>query len=243
MKNSAKTLFSTNASQKILFGSALKSGMKMNTFLLAVCLIFCLDIHVRGQGDGPLLSNLDTTVADRLPLLMPDDFDSLLLVSWRVEQGIPDIHNPLLEPAMPWDSGGIMAHGTVLHDPIDGLWKAWQVSTPAEVTFEGLRAKHESQRRLTYLESKDGINWYRPMLPFVRWPGYDSTNIIFDLNSGGTAVYASVLVDTTNKEWPYEMFVLRSPKLGGVPNHVGNLPGPKEKLGTYRYISKDGKNW
>ena len=66
----------------------------------------------------------------RMPLLMPDDFDSLLLVSWRGELGVEDPHNPLLEPAVPWDSGGVFAHGTVLHDPIDGLWKAWQVSTP-----------------------------------------------------------------------------------------------------------------
>ncbi len=181
--------------------------------------------------------------AARLPLLMPDDFESLQLVSWRVEQGTPDPKNPLLEPAMPWDSGGIMAHGTVLHDPIDGLWKAWQVSTPAEERFEGLAAKHESQRRLTYLESQDGVVWRRPMLPFVRWPGHERTNILLDLDSGGTAVYASVLVDRNNKEWPYEMFVMRSPKLGGVPNRVGHLPGPEEKLGTYRYRSKDGKDW
>ena len=57
----------------------------------------------------------------RLPLLMPDDFTAMHLVSWRVEPGTPDPRNPLLEPAMPWDSGGIMAHGTVLRDPIDGI--------------------------------------------------------------------------------------------------------------------------
>ncbi len=180
---------------------------------------------------------------NRLPLLMPDDFETMQLVSWRVEQGVPDAKNPLLEPALPWDSGGVMAHGTVLHDPIDGLWKAWQVSTPGEERFEGLAAKHETQRRLTYLESKDGIEWYRPKLSLVRWPGYERTNILLDLDSGGTAVYASVFVDQTNKEWPYEMFVMRSPKLGGMPNRVGNLPGPEEKLGTYRYQSKDGKDW
>ncbi len=180
---------------------------------------------------------------DRLPLLMPDNFESMQLVAWRVEPGTPDPKNPLLEPAMPWDSGGIMAHGTVLHDPIDGLWKAWQVSTPAEERLEGLNAKHETQRRLTYLESKDGVTWYRPMLSLVRWPGYEHTNILLDLASGGTAVYASVFVDPANHDWPYEMFVLRSPKLGGVENKVGHLPGPEEKLGTYRYRAKDGKAW
>ncbi|RKX30006.1 MAG: hypothetical protein DRP71_15740 [Verrucomicrobia bacterium] len=186
---------------------------------------------------------ITSATAERMPLLMPDDFESLQLVAWRVEQGVPDPHNPLLEPSMPWDSGGVMAHGTVLRDPIDGLWKAWQVSTPGEERLDGLKTNHENQRRLTYLESKDGVDWYRPMLPYVRWPGHDRTNIIFDMDSGGTAVYASVHVDPANKEWPYEMFVMRSPKLGGVPNRVGHLPGPDEKLGNYRYRSTDGKEW
>ncbi len=201
------------------------------------------------------------SAADRMPLLMPDDFESLKLVSWRVEEGVPDPRNPLLEPAMPWDSGGVMAHGTVLRDPIDGLWKAWQVSTPAEEAppegraaakpdpadpprVEALAFRHVTQRRLTYLESKDGVNWYRPMLPFVGWPGHDRTNILLDLDSGGTAVYASVFVDPENKEWPYEMFVMRSPKKGNVVNRVGSLPGPQHHaLGCYRYRSKDGKDW
>ncbi|NQT59873.1 MAG: hypothetical protein HQ557_12895 [Bacteroidetes bacterium] len=181
--------------------------------------------------------------SEAMPLLMPDNFEALHLVSWRVEQGIPDPNNPLLEPAMPWDSGGVMAHGTVLHDPIDGLWKAWQVSTPAEEKIEGSDAKHEGFRRLTYLESKDGINWYRPELPYVSWPGYDYTNIILDLDSGGSAQYASVLVDPTNKEWPYEMFVMRTPIFGPNPDKVGHLPAPSEKRASYRYRSHDGKDW
>ncbi len=193
---------------------------------------------------GLVVRPLSAAESARLPLLMPDEFESMQLVSWRVELGVPDPANPLLEPAMPWDSGGIMAHGTVLHDPTDGLWKAWQVSTPAEERFVGLAAKHENQRRLTYLESKDGVVWYRPMLPFVRWPGYDRTNILLDLDSGGTSVYASVSVDPANHAWPYEMFVMRGPLYGGMKeNKVGHLPGPAERLGTYRYRSKDGKDW
>lgn len=181
---------------------------------------------------------------NRLPLLMPDDFETMQLVSWRVEQGVPDAKNPLLEPALPWDSGGVMAHGTVLRDPIDGLWKAWQVSTPGEATLDGLKAQHEHQRRLTYLESKDGVKWTRPMLSLVSWPGYDKTNILLDMDSGGTSVYASVFVDPANKDLPYEMFVMRAPLYGGQKeNRVGHLPGPKERHGNYRYRSKDGKDW
>ena len=192
----------------------------------------------------PLVTLYSASESPRLPLLMPDDFESLQLAGWRVEVGTPDPRNPLLEPGMPWDSGGIMAHGTVLHDPIDGLWKAWQVSTPGEARLDGLKTNHEHQRRLTYLESKDGVTWVRPELPFVSWPGHERTNILFDLDSGGTSVYASVLVDPSNREWPYEMFVMRGPLYGGMKeNKVGHLPGPTERLGTYRYFSKDGKAW
>jgi hypothetical protein len=225
-----------------------------NFFILINLFLCCFSTKVIAQNDRKSASeNYSYGDQNRMPLLMPDNFDSMLLVSWRGEQGVEDSHNPLLEPAMPWDSGGIMAHGTVLHDPIDGLWKAWQVSTPPEEWLntpapkgwiQGVWALHETQRRLTYLESKDGIHWYRPKLPFVKWPGHDSTNILLDLNSGGTAVYASVLVDPKNKEWPYEMFVIRNPSLGPDPSHVGFLPAPSpEKRGTYRYRSHDGKDW
>ncbi len=212
--------------------------------------LFLIVICTLGMGSllqaqtGKVLTALKKSGGRQLPLLMPDNFDSLLLVAWRQEDGVPDPANPLLEPKMPWDAGGVMAHGTVLHDPIDGLWKAWQVSTPAEKELDGITSMHEHFRRLTYLESKDGVSWYRPKLNVVKWPGYEQTNILFDLNSGGTAVYASVLVDPGNKEWPYEMFLIRNPSLGPDSTHVGHLPAPSpEKRGIYRYRSKDGKSW
>jgi hypothetical protein len=65
-----------------------------------------------------------------LPFLMAEDFEDLDFCAWRIEPGQPDAHNPLVEPARPWDAGGVLAHGTVLRDPIDGLWKAWQHSIP-----------------------------------------------------------------------------------------------------------------
>lgn len=238
---------------KNLIKRTLRNAMKRTFILFLFTFLAGCATKVFSQVSKSASKDFNYGDQYRMPLLMPDDFDSLLIVSWRVEQGVKDSHNPLLEPAMPWDSGGIMAHGTVLHDPIDGLWKAWQVSTPAEQFLnspapkgwtQGLWALHETQRRLTYLESKDGVHWYRPKLPFNKWPGYDSTNIILDLNSGGTAVYASVLINPKNKEWPYEMFVIRNPSLGPDPNHVGNLPAPSpDKRGTYKYRSHDGKDW
>ncbi|MBS1920508.1 MAG: hypothetical protein JST17_09670 [Bacteroidetes bacterium] len=243
MKKITNSTCLKNCSSKKRFVTS--GGLKQGVITFILCLfssVFSLGfLQSQAKHQVKLINKSDVS---RLPLLMPDNFDSLQLVSWRQEEGIPDSKNPLLEPAMPWDAGGVMAHGTVLHDPLDGLWKAWQVSTPAEKEIKGLKATHELQRRITYLESKDGVSWYRPKLNFVKWPGYDRTNILFDLNSGGTAVYASVLVDVNNKEWPYEMFLIRNPSLGPDSTHVGHLPAPSpEKRGIYRYRSKDGKDW
>ena len=48
-----------------------------------------------------------------LPFLMAEDFEDLDFCAWRIEPGHPDPHNPLLEPAMPWDAGGVLAHATI----------------------------------------------------------------------------------------------------------------------------------
>ena len=92
--------------------------------------------------------------------LQTSDFTDLDLVAWRVEQGTPGDNNPLLEPKRPWDEGGIFSHGTVLRNPIDGLWKAWQISTPIFKRHGPGTWRHD--RRLNYLESKDGVTWTRP---------------------------------------------------------------------------------
>lgn len=175
-----------------------------------------------------------------LPFLMPADFEDLDFIAWRVEPGRPDPHNPLLEPGMPWDSGGIFGHGTVLRDPIDGLWKAWQVSIP-----EPKPAKYDSKwfkAHITYLESPDGVHWERPRLKLKPWPGHDETNIVIDVWS----TYASVEVDPARKDWPYQMTVFRQPSYTG-DGVIPGVPLPsgatKHPVGLYRYRSRDGKEW
>lgn len=175
-----------------------------------------------------------------LPFVMASDFEDLNLAAWRVEQGQPDPNNPLLEPAMPWDEGGVFSHGTVLRDPIDGLWKAWQMSTPLSEPKGPGTWNHD--RRLTYLQSKDGIHWQRPELPLVSWKGYKQTNILIDVWGS----YASVDVDP-RRSWPYEMFMFCHPGYGLGSGRIAGLPLPEGKqqhpYGLYRFRSKDGKDW
>jgi len=178
---------------------------------------------------------------EMLPFLMASDFEDLNLVAWRVEQGIEDPRNPLLEPEMPWDLGGVFSHGTVLHDPIDGLWKAWQVSTPVS-NQSGQPNTWRQFRRLTYLESEDGVNWRRPELSFVQNSEYNRTNILMDMWTS----YASVNIDPERPS-PYEMFVFLDPTYGFGTERIEGLalPPGKEKhpYGLYRFQSKDGKRW
>ena len=175
-----------------------------------------------------------------LPFLVADDFAEMELVAWRVEPGRPDPANPLLEPEMPWDAGGVFSHGTVLKDPIDGRWKAWQISTPLSRRFGPGTWRHD--RWLSYLESDDGVRWRRPKLDLIEWPGHKRTNLIMEL----WCSYASVNIDP-DRDWPYEMFVFRYPGYPGASGRVRGLPLPEGKTkhpyGLYRFRSRDGKAW
>jgi hypothetical protein len=182
--------------------------------------------------------------ADRpMPLLMPDDFAELRLCGWRVEPGTPDARNPLIEGEMPWDRGGVGIHGSVFKDPMNQRWKAYLVCTPAEEMPEKQpenqgkpwASENAAHRRVCLFESDDGVHWTRPNLDNVPFGKHKTTNILFDV-SDGVSAYSSVLVDPRNKEWPYEMFVLRE-SWGAVKGKA-----PKGN-GYYRYRSKDGKKW
>jgi hypothetical protein len=183
-----------------------------------------------------------------LPFLMAEDFDDLHFCAWRVEPGRPDAHNPLVEPAMPWDAGGVLAHGSVKRDPIDGLWKAWQVSIPRPTSKPGTQDPSWWRPALTYLESRDGVGWQRPRLKLVPWKGHSETNLL----TNSYTTYASVNIDPARKDAPYEMFAFRMPgflgaQVRGGPRVVDGLPLPRGKdthpYGVYRFRSRDGKAW
>ena len=174
---------------------------------------------------------------------MPDDLEHLEVAAWRVEPATPDENNPLLEGETPWDRGGVMTHGTVLRDPIDGKLKAWIVCTPADEDLRDLPhlkvfTINHHYRRLCYFESEDGVNWTRPRLPHSRCGDHATSNVVFDdTTKGGEKYigfvqYASVMIDP-DRAWPYEMFVYRD--MGG-PTKPGHTH-------LYHYRSRDGKAW
>ena len=123
--------------------------------------VFLPMLVIVGVVSGSMFSAAPTTADERfLPFLIGADFRKMDNVGWRIELPKPDPSNPLLEPEMPWDIGGIMAEGTVLLDPIDGLWKAWHSAISASYP----KANHiwPENKRIAYLESQDGVHWKRP---------------------------------------------------------------------------------
>ncbi len=181
--------------------------------------------------------------------LMGEDFVEKHNVAWRVELAQEDPANPLIEPMYPWENAAVMSHGTVMHDPTDGLWKAWYTAVP----------KHpynaSAERRLAYAESTDGVNWTRPELDICSYQGHQKTNILIDLESGGPAHNASVIVHPdAPADRRYEMFLLRIPGwycpyrvVKGFEVPAGQDAHQKAEgafsPGLYRYRSADGKHW
>ncbi|MFH0965763.1 MAG: hypothetical protein V2A58_17330 [Planctomycetota bacterium] len=208
-------------------------------------------------------------MAARPPIFLADDFVEHVNVGWRIEPGVSDPANPLIEPKYPWDSGCTFSHGTVMIDPFDGKWKMWYVSTPYA------DADNSFDRRLTYAESEDGEHWVRPMVDVVPFRGplgktnadfwkesavpasgkttaplCEKTNILLDHSSGGSCAFASVFVNAdAPADERYEMFLFRCPLLGGprrdgVPYVQGLSPAAKEDVKWLcRYTSGDGIHW
>ncbi len=198
-----------------------------------------LDSSARAQAPG--MMGCDLPSIQRMPLLMPDDFSEMNLVTWRVERGTPDPNNPLIEGDMPWDSGGVGIHGSVFKDPIDSLWKAYLVCTPPGFypREDPWKSDNSAYRRICLFVSGDGVHWSRPELSNVSIGKHAKTNAIFDIQEGVSA-YPSVLINPRDRKRPYDMIVLReaqdgSPADGPPPLGKGN--------GYYRYRSRDGKTW
>jgi hypothetical protein len=125
---------------------------------------------------------------EQFSFLLGEDFVEKHNVAWRVELATEETANPLIDPKFPWESAAVFSHGTILLDPIDGLWKAWYVSA------RETKLQSSAERRLCYAESKDGLNWTRPKLNICSYPGFPRTNILLDIESGGSSQHASVIV-------------------------------------------------
>ena len=176
------------------------------------------------------------------PMILADDFIERHDIGWRIEPGIQDPDNPLIEPRYPWDMGTVWGHGTVLIDPIDGLYKAWYLSRPPK----------SNERKLTYAYSEDGRHWTRPELDVYPSDGYERTNILLGARMGGTVTQVSVFIHPeAEPDRRYEMFCFRHPTFApsqttgyGIIQGLPLPPGQNHHVwGMYRHFSSDGIHW
>lgn len=175
------------------------------------------------------------------PLIFEDRFAQRRNMAWRVEPGRLDTNNPLMVGEYPWDQSTPFYNGTVLKDPIDGLWKLWGIAC---ALYDG-NDWGEWDQRMGYATSTDGVHWTRPMLEGFPCLGQERSNVLLDFPDGGSCFQMSVLVDPDAKEAQrYEMFILRNPKYKNPSGRIKDLPDPSShKWGLYRYFSSDGIAW
>ena len=169
----------------------------------------------------------------RLPaMIFADDFDERFRIAWRIEPGMQDPNNPLVEPRYPWEELVVCSgHGTVLKDPIDGKFKVWSPSLAAD--NEPFGRAWKSYFRLTYLESDDGVEWRLPLTdPLLTYAAYDPTSSAWFANLFGQLTWATAMAQAT-------VTVPNLPALSGAEVwwHAGFVPtGTTQASGTTNLI-------
>jgi hypothetical protein len=179
------------------------------------------------------------------PMFFDDDFMERRNMAWRVEPGRLDPHNPLLVGDLDWDGSTPIYSGTVLKDPLDGVWKMWGAAYPV---FDSHKWG-EWDCRLAYAVSEDGVHWTKPQLDGFPCMGRETTNVLLDFADGGNCFQASVLIDpAAEPDRRYEMFLLQDPRYKNPSGLVKGLAPPtggavSHPWGVYRYLSADGLRW
>lgn len=164
----------------------------------------------------------------------------------RVSPVVKHPENPIIRPRDEWEPAGYNAR-TVIHDPEEGIYKAWHSGVAA--TGRMARQQEGQGSAVYYFTSEDGIRWERPKLEPV----------------GSEGCYANTcsltVPNVDSGPWPYfrELFgVIKDPldpdlerryKMGFLYKQTG-CPGPDDdpfKPGQRRGLgvafSSDGVHW
>ena len=90
--------------------------------------------------------------------------------------------NPLIKQDYPWEQGGVCLLGTAYYDTDRDLYQMWYMS---------VGKNYPAEKFMAYAESKDGIEWYKPLFDHNPYEDIKQTNIVF--GSGFTVTGPSVL--------------------------------------------------
>ncbi len=177
----------------------------------------------------------DTAKCSRKPLnqfpgleLLLDDESIAYKRNIRRELRKPDIHepNPVIRREFPWESKHVCLYGTVMRDEERGIFRMW---------YNAYGEISRDEQRLCYAESKDGVNWTKPMLDIYSYGKYKKTNILLgppETNLHGPCVLKNP--DASDKRRRYLLLFDSYPKW-----HKKGF----EWRGCYTAESPDGLRW
>ena len=138
--------------------------------------------------------------------------------------------NPVLTGDLPFEKDFACLHGTVLKDPIDGLFKAWYLS---------------GGNGIGYAVSEEGIHWRKPLFEIFPIDG-KATNIVYrgqypDLvaEQAWKADGCSVMVDPDDSD-PARRYKLFAFEVPVSPEARERFP---DGYGYYTATSPDGLHW
>ena len=137
--------------------------------------------------------------------------------------------NPLITGDTPWEGNSAVLHGSLLLDPIDGLYKSW----------------YNSKLGVSYAQSTDGINWEKPSFYLFPHNGLP-TNIVYrgfdpelleqrQFNLDNVSVF--IAADDPYPERRYRLFTYQGPITDEARKEHPNGGG------HYIAYSPDGIHW
>lgn len=145
--------------------------------------------------------------------------DRIVEDRWRLQRVIAPVikhpRNPVVVPDKPWEADSVLSPW-VIRDEDYNRYRMWYKTHSASAGYQ-----------LCYAESDDGINWEKPMLNIVDFPGHSKTNMLYA--TAGT----QVLKDTEEKN-PERRYKLICDVQGQSRNRVA---------GVKAVYSPDGLHW
>jgi len=140
--------------------------------------------------------------------LLFDDF--IIEDAWKVKrilhQPLKYFKNPVIYKTEPWEAESV-GHPTVFWDDDYGCYRMWYMSYSPKNYYT--RGETGVIHCMCYAESKDGINWTKPVLDVCRFPGFEKTNVVY-CGANGLTARGQVFKDETEKdpEKRYKMICL-----------------------------------
>jgi len=162
-------------------------------------------------------------IGNQRELFWDDYLVNTSLTGAYLRQHSPRIGDIFMEMDKPWEGDGC-DYFAITEDA--GIYRmyylGWEMFDPGMTTHD---CRHI---RVCVIESKDGVNWYRPELKVRPFEGYETTNIILDEDDGQFDNF-HVFIDTNPNCLPEERYKATS--------------ACGDKRGLMCWTSPDGYNW